>query len=168
MNHAEMVALIRAGVDSPGGLWADFGAGVGSFTRALRELVGPEAVIYAIDRDRHALRGQRDAIPVAGDFTQPLDLPSLDGILMANALHWVNDQARVMAQLVGYLHPGGRLILVEYDVTGPRSYIPHPVPYARFEALAQAAGLRDVRRIGERVSPSSGVTMYAGVAQKGP
>lgn len=168
MNHAEMVALIRAGVDSPGGLWADFGAGGGNFTRALRELVGPEAVIYAIDRDRHALRGQRDAIPVAGDFTQPLDLPSLDGILMANALHWVSDQARVMAQSTSYLRSGGRLIIVEYDVTGPRSYVPHPVPYARFEALAQAAGLRDVRRIGERVSPSSGVTMYAGVAQKGP
>ncbi|HLV37010.1 MAG TPA: hypothetical protein VKY59_17935, partial [Spirillospora sp.] len=66
MNHAEMVALIRAGVESSRGLWADFGAGAGNFTRALRELVGPEAVIYAIDRDRHALRSQRDAIPVAG------------------------------------------------------------------------------------------------------
>lgn len=164
MTHDEMVALIRGGVDVPGGTWADFGAGAGNFTRALRDLLGPQATIYAVDRDAGALEAQREVIPLLGDFTRPLDLPPLDGVLMANALHWVQNQARVLELLAGYLRPGGRLILVEYEVRRPRPYIPFPVPYTRFESLALAAGFVNPQRVGERISPSSGMSMYAGAA----
>jgi ubiquinone/menaquinone biosynthesis C-methylase UbiE len=166
MTHDEMVALIRGGVPAAGGTWADFGAGGGAFTRALRELLGPAAIIYAVDRDATALRAQQDAILVHADFTQPLDLPPLDGLLLANALHWIQDQDRVMARLVGYLRPGGRLLLVEYAVSQPRSYIPYPVPFAHFASLAQAAGLNPARPVGERRSPSSGISMYAAAADR--
>lgn len=169
MTHDEMVTLIRAGVlpaPAPDRIWADFGAGTGSFTRALRHLLGPQAIIYAVDQDAHALRDQRDAIPVHADFTRPVDLPPLDGALMANALHWLRDQTAVIQRIAGYLRPGGTLLLVEYDVQTPRSYIPFPVPFSRFEALAQAAGLRDARHIGTRQSPSGGAGMYAAAAVK--
>ncbi len=168
MRHDEMVALIRSGVpvSAPDLVWADFGAGAGNFTRALRDLLGPQATIYAVDQDAHALRSQRDVVTRHADFTQPLDLPPLDGVLMANALHWVRDQEPVMGRIADYLRSGGCLLLVEYDVESPRGYIPYPVPYARFEALAAAAGLRNVRHIGRRVSPSGGADMYAAVARK--
>ncbi len=168
MTHEEMVALIRGGVDAPGGTWADFGAGTGNFTRALRDLLGPQATIYAVDRDASALGMQRGVIPIQGDFTRRLELPPLDGILMANALHWVQNQARVLDLLAGYLQPGGCLLLVEYDARWPRPYIPFPVPYTRFESLAREAGLLDVRQVGERASPSSGVGMFAGAARRTP
>jgi trans-aconitate methyltransferase len=165
MTHDEMVALIRDGVlRVPNPVWADFGAGSGNFTRALRQLLGPQAVIYALDQDAHALRSQRDAIPVHADFTQPLELPLLDGILMANALHWLRDQS--LQRFAAYLRPGGRFLLVEYDVETPRGYVPHPVPYARFETLARAAGFNHVRHVANRVSPSGGADMYAAVALK--
>jgi ubiquinone/menaquinone biosynthesis C-methylase UbiE len=164
MTHDEMVALIGRAVSEAGGTWADFGAGRGNFTRALRDLVGPSATLYAIDRDANALRANRDARTICADFTRPLDLPPLDGILMANALHWVRRQEAVLSLLAGYLRPGGRLLLVEYDLRWPRSYVPFPVPYARFESLARAAGLEAVQQVGERVSPSSGVGMYAALA----
>ena len=166
MTHEEMVMLIRDGVAAHGGVWADFGAGRGNFTRALRDRIGPDATLYAIDRDANALRAHRDAQTLCADFTQPIDLPPLDGILMANALHWIRRPAPVLALLAGYLRPGGRLLLVEYDVRWPRGYIPFPVPYPRFETLAQAAGLQAVAHIGQRESPSGGVAMYAGLARK--
>lgn len=165
MTHDELVNLIRVGVPVPGGIWADFGAGSGSFTRALRELVGETATIYAIDRDSAALRQQPPTVQtIQADFTQPLTLPLLDGLLIANALHWVRQQSRTLRLLADTLKPGGRFLIVEYDVTLPRGYIPLPVPYTRFEKLAESTGLHTIQRIGERRSPSSGVVMYAASA----
>ncbi len=162
MNHAEMVALIQNGIPEPGGIWADVGAGRGNFTRALRDCVGPDATLYAIDRDASALRQQHNAQTIVADFTQPIPtLPPLDGLLIANALHFVRQQEIVLRQLASYLRPGGRLLVVEYDVRWPRGYIPFPLPCERFQALATTIGFDTVRQIGARQSPSSGVVMYA-------
>lgn len=162
MTHDELVNLIANGIPQTGGTWADFGAGRGNFTRALRDLVGTHATIYAIDRDQRALFGQGDDIhTITADFTQPIDLPPLDGLLVANALHFIRDQRKVIQQLAGYLRPGGVFLLVEYDVRLPRGYIPFPLPYARFEHLATALGWQAIERVGARQSPSSGTVMYA-------
>jgi ubiquinone/menaquinone biosynthesis C-methylase UbiE len=174
MDRAEMVALIRGGVPMPGGTWADLGAGTGNFTWALRELLGPLGTIYAVDRDGKAIARQRAALaqatpgaaihPIQADFTRPIELPSLDGALMANALHFVCDQAAALAHVAGYLRPGGRLLLVEYDLAVPVPCVPFPVPPDRFRALARQAGFADSAHIGIRRSPSTGITMYAAVA----
>lgn len=170
MRHAEHVALIRAAIppqDAPAPTWADFGAGRGAFTQALRDLLGDGATILAVDRDAGALRAQSTTVQtVTGDFTRPLDIPPLDGLLVANALHFVADQRAAMTRLAAYLKPGGRFVVVEYDVNRPRGYIPHPLPYARFVTLAQQIGLTDPFRTGERRSPSSGTVMYAAAARK--
>ena len=55
-----MVGLIRGGIPTGGGAWADLGAGTGNFTWALRDLLDPTGTIYAIDRDRKAIRRQRE------------------------------------------------------------------------------------------------------------
>jgi ubiquinone/menaquinone biosynthesis C-methylase UbiE len=174
--RSEMVALIRGGVPEPGGAWADLGAGIGNFTWALRELLGPIGTIYAVDRDGKAIRQQREQlanaghgaaiVPLQADFTQRLDLPALDGILMANALHFIRNQQSALALAISYLRPGGRMLLVEYDVIVPLPWTPFPVPFARFQALAADVGLIQTVKIGTRVSPSSGVTMYAAIATR--
>jgi SAM-dependent methyltransferase len=172
-----MIALIRAGVPPGNGLWADLGAGTGNFTQALRALLGPDSTIYALDRDAKAIAAQRSSAemtagaeirPVQADFTRPLDLPPLDGVLMANALHFVRDQATVLAHVAGYLRPAGRFLLVEYDVPSPMPWVPFPVPPERFEALARQAGLSVPQVIGSRRSPSTGIRMYAAVALRKP
>lgn len=175
MNQAEMIALIEGAFTSDaigkiGGTWADFGAGDGNFTLALREMVGMNAVIYAVDRDNRDLdalkaRVSGDVKLIQADFTQPLNLPPLDGVIMANALHFVRDQAAMLRQIHGCLKLGGRLILVEYDFKLPRPYVPHPIAQTRFAALVESVGFEDARVVGERVSPSSGVTMYAGLCR---
>jgi ubiquinone/menaquinone biosynthesis C-methylase UbiE len=170
MNHQEIVELIRDGVDQSA-VWADFGAGWGNFTRALRELLGKRAMIYAIDRDErafHTLREQHGSEGVlqtiTADFTQPLTLPPLDGILMANALHFVREQEKTLGLLRTYLKPSGRLILVEYDFKMPRPWVPYPVSRDKFAPLVTAAGFTNSRIISTRRSPSTGAEMYAGVA----
>src|SRR3954447_19077666 len=101
-----MVALIQGGVRRPGGLWADLGAGTGNFTRALAELLGKDATIFAIDRNARAVE-QLSAEqhypdtwakirPRVGDFTHQLELPTLDGIMVANALHFVQEQTATL------------------------------------------------------------------------
>src|SRR6266496_796775 len=129
MNRAEMVELIRGGVPGAGGVWADLGAGTGNFTEALRGLLGAQGAIYA-------------------DITQRLTLPPLDGVLVANALHFIRDQAAALALIASYLRPSGRLLIVEYDLAEPLRWLPFPVPFTRFQALAEGAGLHNPAQIG--------------------
>src|SRR3974390_1669746 len=102
MNHDDHVALLRDGVDQHGGVWADLGSGSGAFTLALADLLGPSGAIFSVDRDRAALREQERAMRrrfpdravtyLAADFTRALDLPPLDGIVMANSLHFQREK----------------------------------------------------------------------------
>mgnify|MGYP001381404519 CR=1 FL=1 len=174
MEQNEMVALLRNPSLPTGGVWADLGAGTGNFTWALAELLGPDATIHAIDRDAKAIVAMRTRqlltppaariIPIQADVTQRLALPPLHGVLMANLLHFIREQARILRQLSSHLQPGGQLLIVEYEQQHPISYVPYPVPFARFASLAAELGLTDVRQVGSRTSPSSGRILYAASA----
>jgi ubiquinone/menaquinone biosynthesis C-methylase UbiE len=177
MDHREMVALIRAGVQHPGGVWADLGAGTGNFTFALRELLGPSGVIYAVDRDAKALAALQARLarePVGAlihcmqaDITRSLTLPLLDGILMANLLHFVRDQEALLARLHSQLLPGGRLLVVEYEQHSRLPWVPVPLAFARLVEVAGSAGYAPVAQVGSRRSTSHRQEMYAAVALRG-
>ena len=168
MRPQEASNLIRAGVPQPGGVWADLGSGSGTFTLALASLLGERGVVYAIDRAVHALPPASGAtvVPKTGDFTQPLTLPQLDGVVMANSLHFVTseEQASVLARVVGYLRPAGSFVIVEYDQRRGSRWVPYPVPWERFEALAGKVGLVSAREIGRRRSRFGPTEMYAAAA----
>jgi ubiquinone/menaquinone biosynthesis C-methylase UbiE len=176
VEHREMVELIRGGVAKPGGLWADLGAGTGNFTWALAELLGPSATIHALDRDLRAVEAQRGrlktdppaamVLPRQADVLRPLELPPLDGVLLANLLHFVRDQVGLLRRLRGHLTPGSRLLVVEYEQTLPIPWVPHPLPVARLATLAAEAGLTPAVQIGTRRSPSSGRVLYAAATNR--
>ncbi len=150
MDHDDHVRLIRGGVEGAGKTWADLGSGGGAFTLALADLLGLDATIHSVDRDGAALRSQAEAMrgrfPMTtlhqhqADFTMPLDLPALDGVVMANSLHFVRDKRPVLALVRSYLRPGGRLVLVEYDAEHGNPWVPYPVSAVRWPSLAAAAG----------------------------
>ena len=154
MDHADHVRLLREGV-TRGGTWADLGAGTGAFTLALAELVGPSGEIVAIDRDRGALRELERAIRPGGatvrtlgaDFTKPVAVNSLDGVVMANSLHFVRDKSPVLALVHTMLKPSGRLLLVEYDTDNGNPYVPHPLSFETWRALADAIGFTGTRKL---------------------
>lgn len=178
MKLGDAVEMIRPVVDGRDGAWADLGAGGGTFTRALRELLGPGSRIYAVDRDVSAVAalGRRttpDAIhvtPVAADFTRPFQLPGIDGehlegLLFANSLHFVDDSIATLRRLARWLAPRGRVVVVEYDQRGPSRWVPYPIPAARWSELATAAGLVNALVVGRRPSAFAG-ELYVGVADR--
>ena len=166
MNAEEIEALIRPGIaetpaeaaqDRAAPVWADFGAGTGAFTLALADLLGTDGQIIAVDLDRRSLgrleqnvRRQYPASNVrtlVGDFTQPLDLPPLDGAVMANTLHFIQDadKAQVLRQVRGWLRPGGHLLVVEYNSERGNVWVPHPFSYPTWERLASESGFARTR-----------------------
>ncbi len=171
MDHTDAASLIAAGGVRSGETWADLGAGSGVFTRALGELLGPEATVIAVDRDARALEkiGAAASARVRlyrADFRGPLELPELDGLLLANSLHFVAEQTPVLRRLVRYLRPGGRVLIIEYDVRHASPWNPYPVPTRRFLKLAAAAGLQESKELGRRPSRFGGRELYAAVALK--
>jgi SAM-dependent methyltransferase len=164
VDHRDHVELLRDGVatldPAVPQTWADIGAGEGAFSLALAELLGPGATIVAVDRDAGALRenARRMAerfpgttmITQVADLTGPLDLPTLDGLVAANSLHFVarDRQVTTIRRLAARLQPGGAFIVVEYDADHGNPWVPNPFSAGSWPALAAGAGLVDVRTMG--------------------
>jgi len=176
MEPEEAVALIGAAVTDVGGTWGDLGAGAGTFTRALASLIGPSGVVYAVDRDAHALRtltrAPQDAASAAirtvvGDFTKAVELPPLDGVVLANALHFVPyaDQARVLRQVALHLVVRAPIIVVEYERRVANPYVPFPIGFDALGELARECGLGTPRLIATRPSRYRG-SIYSAVISR--
>jgi hypothetical protein len=63
-------------------------------------------------------------IPRQADVLRPLDLWLLDGILMANLLHFVRDQTGLLRRVAAHLCPTGRFLIVEYEQPTPIPWVP--------------------------------------------
>jgi ubiquinone/menaquinone biosynthesis C-methylase UbiE len=154
--------LLRDAIGEDRSRWADFGSGDGAFTLALRDLLGPTAEIFSIEKDRTRLDVQRHNFRtlfpqsnihfVNADFTKPFDLAALDGIVMANALHYYRDKLAVLNTVRQHLKPSGRFVLIEYNVDAGNLWVPHPISFVTFRALAARAGFRDPIRSGAKPS----------------
>ncbi|MDQ6857928.1 MAG: class I SAM-dependent methyltransferase [Chloroflexota bacterium] len=157
MQHADHVGLIRDAV-TPGTTWLELGSGSGAFTLALADLLGPAGRIHSVDKDRSALVTQAAAVRSGfpsvrldqrtADFTRALGVGGMDGVLMANALHFVRDKAPVLALVRSYLRPGGTFVLVEYDADRGNHWVPHPISFTTWLAVAPSAGFNGTRSIG--------------------
>ena len=180
MDIDDAAALLRGAVPTGAGTWADFGAGTGTFTRALATLLGEGGMVYAVDADAGAVRALRELrelvrpneagiVPVEADFNRDIE-PStvnapLDGVLLANSLHFTRDQVGVLSRLAAAVRTGGRVVVVEYDRRQASHWVPYPIAEAEWPRLAVAAGLADPTITGRRRSMYSG-SLYVGVALK--
>jgi len=122
--------------------WADLGCGDGAFTVALASVLAPGSTIQAMDRDRSGL-GQIPSVhnhvritTHVGDFTDPQwPFADLDGILMANSLHYVDDQAAFIRACQRRMKANRRFLIVEYDLDDANPWVPFPVSRTRLTAL---------------------------------
>ena len=174
MNTSDAASLIEGAVPRTAKTWADIGAGDGTFTRALVQLLDRDARIYAVDRDAGALgslqrwagRDGANVIALEADFTRGLELPEpLDGLLVANALHFVRDTDVVLGRLVRLLRPGGRAVIVEYDRRAASRWVPYPISSSRLPELAAVAGLAQPTITATRPSAYGG-TLYVAAADR--
>jgi len=174
MEIRDAVSLIEEAVGDSSGRWADLGAGGGTFTRALADVLAPRSTIFAVDSDARALAslasGVKGVITVNADFTSAFELPGLgadllDGVLIANALHFVRDAEGTLTQLVRRIRVGGKVVIVEYDRRAASRWVPYPIPSARWPELAELAGLSDPRVTATKPSEYSGM-LYAATATR--
>ncbi len=162
MNHTDHVNLIHAAIPNSAGVLADFGAGSGAFTLALAECIGGTGTIYAIDQDSSALRQNQQSLKaqfpaitshhLTADFTKPLNLPPLDGLVAANTLHFHRHKQPILRQMMSYLKPGGHFIIVEYNIDHGNQWVPYPFTYSGWETLAASVGLTNTRQLARRPS----------------
>jgi ubiquinone/menaquinone biosynthesis C-methylase UbiE len=173
--------LVKAAAPAPGGVWADLGAGEGAFTLCLAAELGTAGLVWAVDRDAAALEslaalhrrrgeaGERLAAlrVVRGDFRMGLDLGPLDGVLMANSLHYVEDPRSVLAAVAGVLGPSGVLLLIEYDSAAANPWVPYPLPIEGLAVVLAEAGFAGPRVLARVPSRYHG-HIYAALARPGP
>jgi ubiquinone/menaquinone biosynthesis C-methylase UbiE len=173
MDERDAAELIVEAIGPTGRYWADIGAGSGTFTRALRSLLPPGSRIFAVDNDADAIQQLRalgdGIVPIEADFSRgialPSDSPLLDGMLLANALHFVRDAAGVLRRLARLVRPGGRVVIVEYDRRTANPWVPHPLRSEKWSVLAEAAGLTNARVTARAPSIYAG-ELYVGVADR--
>jgi ubiquinone/menaquinone biosynthesis C-methylase UbiE len=123
-------------------IWADLGCGDGTFTLALADLLASGSIIHAVDLDGSALRrtssahkGVRITTHRADFMKQPWPFADLDGILMANSLHYVEDQSMFVRGCEPYMKSQRRFLIVEYDTSQASRWVPYPVSQTKLTTL---------------------------------
>ena len=168
MKITDAIQLIKnAPIDaSLPNYWADLGCGSGTFTQALANLLPQESVIFAIDQSPQnfeAFYGNNVAIHFYQTNFENLaiSLPKLDGILMANALHYIQDKVPFIQRMKNYLKPDGAFIIIEYDTLSSNPWVPYPIDFRHLSSLFEQEGYEHIIKLGERPSIYGGRNMYA-------
>jgi len=171
MTPREIEQFIEKAISPKGGTWADLGAGNGKVTMIVRLLLGKEGKVFAVDTNPQ-INNLSDNPTVASviriqqDFTQPLDLPILDGILMANSLHFVKDKKAFLQQLIPKLKPDGKLVFIEYDMEIGNQWIPYPITIEGLRKLTVKLNLTEAEELNRRESTYGNGGMYLAVSYK--
>jgi len=121
--------------------WADLGCGDGTFTVALADVLASGSVIHAIDRSHALLKripSRHHGVQIhthPGDFIDEWPFGSVDGILMANSLHYVANQNAFVRACASRITTPHRFIIVEYDTNTANAWVPYPVSRTRLAEL---------------------------------
>jgi trans-aconitate methyltransferase len=155
MELNEAIRLIRGGVDHSikHQRWADLGAGEGLFSRALASLLPDGSEVIAVDNDARALSKIPDEVinvklqKITADFiTRDLGFDSLNGVMMANSLHFVKDKSALLLKLKQKV-TNGRFIIIEYERVDSNPWVPYPLNYDGLLALATSVGFQQIVKL---------------------
>ena len=151
-------------------LWLDLGCGAGLFTLALASNLPAGSKIIAIDKDEKALRKipatRNDIIieTMAADFIyNSLDVKEVDGILMANSLHYVKDKELLLKKLISSMKANGVFLIVEYDRQKGNQWVPYPLTIDGAKALFKSLDYSRFHVLNKRPSVFGGYFMYAAI-----
>lgn len=108
----------------------DFGAGFGSYSLPLSDMVGSAGSVFAVDVQEHLIdqikksandTGKKNVYPMHADVEKlggvPLSGGVADYIFIVNVLNIVNDKRIVFEEAKRLLKIGGRLIVIDHEET---------------------------------------------------
>ena len=172
MEINKAISLIDHPIASAPVTWADLGCGNGTFTEALAHLLPKESLIFAMDRNKAKLNHISNRIAgsliqkIVLDFeSETLPVTELNGILMANSLHFVKRKESFLSKIRYYLRKEGSLVIVEYDRFRSNPWVPFPINFVELRALLTATGFDSIRELNV-VSSRYGRTIYSALAVK--
>lgn len=153
--------------------WCDLGCGSGIFTLALAEILPSESLIHAVDQNGSSLK----SIPAnhhnvnikkyLADFvSNELPFTNLDGILMANSLHYVRDKEIFLHKIEKYAKDNFQLLIVEYDNDTPNNWVPFPLSFQSLKMFFTQNGYLEIVKINERKSIYNSGAMYSVLISK--
>ena len=91
----------------------------------------------------------------------------MDGIIMANALHYAQRPPEVLKNVLEHLKPGGAFLLIEYETRDPRPpWVPYPLPFATFQQMAPEAGLTEPELLAKVPSQYGHEHIYSAFCRK--
>jgi ubiquinone/menaquinone biosynthesis C-methylase UbiE len=153
--------------------WADLGCGTGTFTRALVQCLPKDSQIWALDKSRSALQEIPDSLEGLSlqkeriDFLEWEPENPLDGILMANSLHYIQKQKIFLEKAAEFLTEDGIFLFVEYETERGNPWVPYPLSFRKLQILASELGFFRPVKIGERPSVYQRAGMYAAQVRPG-
>ena len=169
MEIQEAIDLIRfTPAKEQNQVWADLGCGNGLFTKALASLLPGGSRIHAIDADEKTIREIPDSYNGVGieksvlDFTSDsVEFHQMDGIMMANSLHYVKEKEPFLKRMIALLKMGGYFLLVDYDMERVNRWVPYPLQIASAEQLFLHCGVQSFKILNKRKSVFGDQWMYA-------
>lgn len=173
MDLQQAITLIAfENLSSSPQLWLDLGAGDGLFTTALAQHLPPASKIIAVDKNAKALRQVASVVNavsietvVANFMDDTIHTNGVDGILMANSLHYVKNKIPFLKKMAPLLKRGGSFLLVEYNRTRANPWVPYPLTIDTANELFSEAGYSNFKLLNK--APSSfGGEMFAAMTSQ--
>jgi trans-aconitate methyltransferase len=163
MKQEDAIALIQTAITGEGPQrWADLGSGKGTFTHALQNLLPHGSQITPIDKLPQNLPNFTRA-----DFEHDdLPLADLDGILLANSLHYIQDKIKLIHKLETYFAAEPTFLIIEYDTNQANTWVPYPIPYLELEKLFQNMGYQNIHKLAQRRSIYNRADLYSAFIKK--
>ena len=111
----------------PGDAVADIGAGTGLFTQLFAEQVGPKGTVYAVDIGPAFLKyiagqakklGHEHVVKTVLNTQDSTELPagSIDVAFICDTYHHFDHPEKMLASIHRALRPGGRLVIIDFDL----------------------------------------------------
>ena len=173
MKLKEAIELINNDFISKGNkqTWADLGCGSGTFTKALTSLLPENSLIYAVDKSRIDLNRIPDQFQnvviekIHSDFTVGEFPDNLDGILMANSLHYVKEKDLFIRKIKTHLKKDDFFLIIEYDTEISNTWVPFPINYNSLKKLFEKEDYR-IEKLKEKPSIYRKENIYSALIRK--
>ncbi|WP_461452062.1 class I SAM-dependent methyltransferase [Mucilaginibacter sp.] len=144
MQQSGAINLTKKGISSEKPQrWADLGCETGTFTMALSNILLSGSHIIAIDKQDQDLSVEF----IKADFAKDnLLLSDLDGILIANSIHYIRDKQKIIKNLEKCFYANPTFLIVEYDTSRFNPWVPYPINFEKLKKLFSQMGYTSITK----------------------